>query len=562
MIKRTKIMEIVFCIVFSVFQTIGIFLYRNNTFKVIETAKDIYQLIGIFICMFCLSWVFVHLAVIHLTKGESIEPKQSLADKIIQAYGKHPVMWDIIIILLGWIPWLIAYYPGSLFYDMTHQLDQYYGGYSLQTHPPFTTLIMGLCLEFGKHVFHSDNFGLFTYILLQTGVCCYACCYSLSALRKTGTRNGAVIIALLFYAFYPIFGANAQCGEKDVIHYGLTLLAGTQYFLLCHKLFKSDSQQLICKELWLYILFCFFSSLCRKEMVILYLIMSAALFIYLLIKHKKILIAGIMAVTLLITYSANFISNNFIPNVIFQRSYGEGDSEMLSIPLQQVARYVKYEGDTLNDEEKKIIGDSFFYGYDNIASSYNPNISDPIKYNFNRSRAKGNGFWSIYKSLLKRNPGLFIESILASSYGYFSIVPNVPPTVDDAPTNGLPGGRIPQLYIELGPDRELGYLDIKFEDSLNGFRESLKKWIYAFEQPFNLLHSFGFYTWMILLFLIVSIMKKGWLSVFPFLIAVLSILVCIASPVNDYGRYYMSIIYLFPLMYGYTKADGKYLVSA
>ena len=100
------------------------------------------------------------------------------------------------------------------------------------------------------------------------------------------------------------------------------------------------------------------------------------------------------------------------------------------------------------------------------------------------------------------------------------------------------------------------FLDVHYLDSLYFFRIRLTAWVYGFELTFNLLYSFGFYTWMVLLLLSISIIKRGLVSGFPYILCLLLILVCIASPVNDYGRYYMSVNYLIPLMCGYTKCGG------
>ena len=54
-----------------------------------------------------------------------------------------------------------------------------------------------------------------------------------------------------------------------------------------------------------------------------------------------------------------------------------GKQEMLSIPFQQTARYVKYYGNDVSTEEEKVIRKVL--DYDTIGKNYDPDLSDPVK---------------------------------------------------------------------------------------------------------------------------------------------------------------------------------------
>ena len=56
--------------------------------------------------------------------------------------------------------------------------------------------------------------------------------------------------------------------------------------------------------------------------------------------------------------------------------------EALSIPFQQTARYVKYHGDDVTEEERKII--DHILEYDTLAENYQPDLSDPVKNKYNK----------------------------------------------------------------------------------------------------------------------------------------------------------------------------------
>ena len=127
---------------------------------------------------------------------------------------------------------------------------------------------------------------------------------------------------------------------------------------------------------------------------------------------------------------------------------------------------------------------------------------------------------------------MYFESILVSSYGYFSIVPNAPVTVDDAPTNGLPGGRVPTTYINLDAITMSGNNNIyvEYKAVFEKIRNALSTWLNAFDVDYNLLYSFGFYSWVLLfLIIIVFSVKKSLVYIIPFLLGVLMVLVCCFS---------------------------------
>lgn len=53
--------------------------------------------------------------------------------------------------------------------------------------------------------------------------------------------------------------------------------------------------------------------------------------------------------------------------------------EMLSVPFQQTARYAKYYGDEISEEDKEIIDKVL--GYDDLGERYEPDLSDKVKMN-------------------------------------------------------------------------------------------------------------------------------------------------------------------------------------
>ena len=59
---------------------------------------------------------------------------------------------------------------------------------------------------------------------------------------------------------------------------------------------------------------------------------------------------------------------------------GVGKQEALSVCFQQTARYVKYHGDEVTQEEEEAI--KKVLNYKDIGNLYDPNLSDPVKKTF------------------------------------------------------------------------------------------------------------------------------------------------------------------------------------
>ena len=57
-----------------------------------------------------------------------------------------------------------------------------------------------------------------------------------------------------------------------------------------------------------------------------------------------------------------------------------GKQEALSVCFQQTARYVKYHGDEVTQEEEEAI--KKVLNYKDIGNLYDPNLSDPVKKTF------------------------------------------------------------------------------------------------------------------------------------------------------------------------------------
>ncbi len=141
-------------------------------------------------------------------------------------HSKHNLWLFFVIILLFWLPIIIALYPGTLINDTWGQLAQFiqyfykgnHDGVFSNHHPIFDTLIMGAIITpFGEKL---DNWqlGFFVYSFVQELLTAFS--FSLTtyyAHRYLKLKSGYVLAMLLFYALCPIFPISAQTISKDAL---------------------------------------------------------------------------------------------------------------------------------------------------------------------------------------------------------------------------------------------------------------------------------------------------------------------------------------------------------
>lgn len=75
---------------------------------------------------------------------------------------------SFMVILIAWIPYMVAYYPGTSFGDTSTQIEMFLsyiqGKAFLQDHHPvFDTILFGGFIWIGQRFFCSSNIGCFFY---------------------------------------------------------------------------------------------------------------------------------------------------------------------------------------------------------------------------------------------------------------------------------------------------------------------------------------------------------------------------------------------------------------
>lgn len=445
------------------------------------------------------------------------------ASKLLKFYNDHTVSAVFILILLCWLPWHIIYYPGMITLDSKNQIKQILGFYyKSQHHPVLATFLLGLCLKAG--IFLKDNnLGVYFYTLLQSVICAWIFALCINCIRKMGAKPGIQAACLLFFILPPLAGSFTIWTIKDILFSGLFTLFVLQTILLINGPVRN-------KNLFFYGITFFLVCQLRKNGIYCTLPVFLAVIFFIVPPALKL-----RATVILTLWTAVFfiLTKSVFPALGYREG---GKEEMLAIPLQQTARYIRDYGQDILPQERTAIDKVL--PFDTIASKYRPEFSDPVKnrYKLTDKETEMTDLADYFKTWLKlffKHPISYFQAAMGNSYLYYSFTyfhPAVPARLWE--------GYDAKVYVNQAaktfPLRQL------FNQAYDAF------WMLPF---LFILYSCPLYTWLTLLICTFFISRRQLRPLIPLLPLVINILVCIASPVNGMFRYFLPIVTAMPLAF-------------
>ena len=325
-------------------------------------------------------------------------------------------------ILACYVPMFIAAYPGSFAYDVPFQLRQVFTGEYSTHHPLLHTLLLGGCVALGRWI-GNINLGAALYSVLQMtalAACFAAACASVS--RSCSAR--AARRSTLFFALYPLHMFMAVNATKDVLFSGLFALTLALALEMASSLKPSRALSVSL-------------ALCGAAMMLLrnnalYAVLVWLPLILAFMRRRGVRLAACLLFALMVYAGANGAMKAATGAV-------DGDlSEMLSIPIQQMARARNLAQDRLTAEQKAAV--------DTLMPQeswrlYDPTISDPVKFEFDTQAFKrdASGYLRAYLSIGAACPDVYLDALLAHTVPFWY------------PYNTY---RVSGYYLQMGVSRE------------------------------------------------------------------------------------------------------------
>lgn len=314
-----------------------------------------------------------------------------------------------LLILLAYLPAYLAYFPGICSYDITIQEEQMLTHQYIEHHPLAHTLLVEGFLRLGEGM-GDANWGMGLYTFLQMAFLASAFAYGIHVIAGKIRRPGILLLLQLYAMFFPYHWYMALSTTKDSLFSGFVLY----FVVLFYQLLGETQGKVITGKTIGFVIASAGMIVFRNNARYAYLVILLFLAVIVIVSKKRReylpLLAGSVAGLLLGMALLTTLSK--------ATGAVEGDKrEMLSIPIQQLARVMVYHEAEIGDADKALIQDLIS---DEAYSEYRPDIADPVKKHTNTSvvRYRAKEFVQTYLHLLVSYPGDYINAVLAVDAGY------------------------------------------------------------------------------------------------------------------------------------------------
>ena len=521
----------VFALLFGVVNAFGtaLFAYDSWDLGLVRLALTAIQSIGQSIPMAAaLCWMDDF-----LRSGRLKKPCALDAVRLPKWMEKHEVLCGMAVCILCWLPYLLAFYPGTVCWDLGEMVAQFFGQTEMDTwHPVFTTWLIGGCVWLGR-LLGSDNLGAALFTLLQTLMLSYALSRAVQLIKKLGLNRAVQLAALAFFALVPLWGGYAQFISKDTLYTAALLL----FTLSVIRLALDAGARYEPIELFVWGLL---SCLLRSNGLYVVLPTAIAVIVFAVRGKARVPVAAGLAGAVA---CALLFSGVLIPALGIRDETASG---IYSVCFQQSARTLRDHADTVTSEEYAEI--DRVLDAQNLPKLYEPWISDPVKYTF---RQYGQGaeaekealarYRETWLSMFQKYPLTYAESFFAGNLSYYTFAPKL----EGETYNNQAGNRLVFETYELGDSRgpDPRFLDTTQISALEPVRKALALFARGWRHIplLSLLYACATYTWTLVGSGLSACRQRKWKKLVAFLPALLSLGVCMLSPVNDYFRYFLPI---------------------
>ena len=428
----------------------------------------------------------------------------------------------VVFLLLAacWIPAWLAYWPGLLNPDTLSQFESFYNEDPSAHHPLLHTALLGFCMTLGidLHPEGYATYGVALYCGVQLVLLAASVAYACHWLGRRGAPLWARVAVTLVLALSPVYAPWAASTHKDVL-FGAAVLV---FCLQLTDLWRFGLKPLRCaafaaSALWMMAL--------RNNGVyaLALLIPFAAAWAR---KGKRLQLAALLVVCALV-----YVAGNQAVIAALDAQPSE-KVEILSIPLQQIARTLRDHPEAAELDEDGLLDTLYFET--SPAEAYHPQIADPVKWAADYETLEENlpALLVLWGRIGIRYPQSYLEAFLVQNLPYY-----------------LPGS--PMLYNFDLKSEQPEWFPVEEHSYLPGLREVYE----AYDQTLcfagipgtRLLSHPATLVWLCLFGFVCAVYRRrrGLMSAFLFLLVLW--ITCLLGPVAIL-RYVLGLFYAVPVL--------------
>lgn len=351
----------VFSLLFACIYSFGEYVKKGN--------NNIIRLIVIGIIIFIIYSLLYCVLFFLLKSNKDIV----IPNKIKYFFEDNFLLKTWIIILIFWLPHLIAKYPIGANPDSYYQLMQGLGMVPLTTHwPLFHTLSLTYIYKLGL-LLGDQNIVMFIFNFIDTLIGSFVFAYCLKLLKDLKTKSWIICSAFFFYTLNPLVCGYIGSTLKDFNYSYLFVLFVLEIYIYSIK--REDFWNSKENILSLFLTTIFIILFRRNGIYITLPTISIVLFKELFIYKKNYSCVLIIVLSLIIPLGVNAT----LKTISGAKDGSKG--EILAVPLNITAKLIKENPQVISADERMII--DRILPFDEVGDLYVEYISDPVKGVFN-----------------------------------------------------------------------------------------------------------------------------------------------------------------------------------
>lgn len=349
---------------FALATVVGADIKANGGFSPFSWLPFLYGLLAVlaFTAVYGGALVLLFGRMNQLCQGEA--GKENLFSRITGSWA-----FGFCFLLICWLPVWLAFYPGSFVSDSVTQFYQYYDESFGAHHPLLHTLLLGVCVTAGIDASPDgcSTQGVAVYAVVQMVLLAAMLAWALRWLRRQGAPLWSRVCVTLLFALFPFYPIWAFSCQKDVLFSGLCLL----FLLEMVDVWKDGFRAL--RSPWRIlrmVLITLLMLLMRNNGI--YALLLLAPFAIGWAKGARIRLGVLLLACVALYFGADWGLKTLLDAEDIDKV------EVLSIPLQQMARTLQQDPEAIPDEEGEELMELLYP--DGFAEYYYAPLADPIKW--------------------------------------------------------------------------------------------------------------------------------------------------------------------------------------
>lgn len=394
-------------VAFSVAMIFGKQLDQNQTVQLTSARTWI----GITI-LAVVAGVLIDIAWKGLAHREAVKLKNpQISNKVLSWFTglshKKYCLVIAVFLFVCWLPSFLGVFPGFFVYDAMEEYMQVATATYTAHHPVMHVLLLGGAIRLIAKITGSYNMGIAVYTILQMVVVSAGLAYTVTYLRKRAYPICTRIISILYYALFPVITMYALCSTKDTL-FTVSLLV---FCVLLQELLEDKESFLKNKYKIIGLMVTMLGTMILRHNGYYAIIVFMPVLVILMRKQwKRFLILLLIVFTVYGLYTGPFYK-------ILHVAPG-GKQEMLTVPIQQLARVHYFNKEVFSEEELQTLYEVL---PQTALGQYRPKLSDPVKIHFNgeqysENKSKYNKLWI---NIGLRKPAVYLNAWLVNSYGFW-----------------------------------------------------------------------------------------------------------------------------------------------